>query len=311
MKQEPFARRLGIPLARLKNYELARAPIRYELAAKLCEEFDINQRWLACGDVFSKRPYFPLDPILLECIPGRVLFSRAFNLVIGELISESLLCNFLPDHNEPPLGAFAYPLGAASHFVRKRWCERVNQMLEAAVENLPDASFQQLILDVKKLIENNLRENEKFKGDYAIDRRRKEADLKVLFQAFVRGRMARNKGDVELNRFAVPPAFSRELIEKGEGRGSEAVNALLTYSDFLTYTGGRNENPSYRMQKTDISQRIKAARESLGLSQSEAAAKWNLRLQTLQQWEHGRREPRGLYRERIEKILSEIEGSRS
>lgn len=86
---------------------------------------------------------------------------------------------------------------------------------------------------------------------------------------------------------------------------------LLTYIKKATYSGGRNENSSNTMQKIAISQRIKSAREKLGLSQGQAAEKWNLRLQTLQQWEHGRREPRGLYRERIETILSEIEGAKA
>lgn len=108
--------------------------------------------------------------------------------------------------------------------------------------------------------------------------------------------------NMELEELRATPFVAADL---------EAEQKRLTYSDAVTYGGERNENSSNTMQKIAISQRIKSAREKLGLSQGQAAEKWNLRLQTLQQWEHGRREPRGLYRERIETILSEIEGAKA
>lgn len=54
-----------------------------------------------------------------------------------------------------------------------------------------------------------------------------------------------------------------------------------------------------------IGERLKAARERLGLSQSEAAIKWKISKRTLEAWEQGRREPRGLYLEAAQRILGE------
>jgi DNA-binding transcriptional regulator YiaG len=52
--------------------------------------------------------------------------------------------------------------------------------------------------------------------------------------------------------------------------------------------------------------RIKAARERLGLSQSQAARKWGFPKQTISAWETGVRTPTGLYGQKIERILKRI-----
>jgi len=57
------------------------------------------------------------------------------------------------------------------------------------------------------------------------------------------------------------------------------------------------------MRKTQpISERIKAARQKLNLSQADAAKKWKFSVRTLQGYEIGR-PPRGLYLEKLEAIL--------
>ncbi|MBC8012338.1 MAG: helix-turn-helix transcriptional regulator [Burkholderiales bacterium] len=48
---------------------------------------------------------------------------------------------------------------------------------------------------------------------------------------------------------------------------------------------------------------IKAARERLGLSQSEAAEAWSVPLKTLQKWEQATRSPRGETLARLWPIL--------
>ena len=57
-----------------------------------------------------------------------------------------------------------------------------------------------------------------------------------------------------------------------------------------------------------IADRIKAKREQAGLSQSQASRAWGFSKQTLQSWEQGRRAPRGLYLQAIERILAKAEG---
>ena len=52
---------------------------------------------------------------------------------------------------------------------------------------------------------------------------------------------------------------------------------------------------------------MKAAREKLGISQAQAAREWGFDLGTFRAWEQEYRKPAGLYREKLEAILSRIE----
>lgn len=58
----------------------------------------------------------------------------------------------------------------------------------------------------------------------------------------------------------------------------------------------------------DLAHKLKAARERLGLSQSQAALEWGIPLTTLKKWETDRRTPRGialrLLTERLDAILA-------
>ncbi|HOW64876.1 MAG TPA: helix-turn-helix domain-containing protein [Candidatus Paceibacterota bacterium] len=53
----------------------------------------------------------------------------------------------------------------------------------------------------------------------------------------------------------------------------------------------------------DLSRKLKSVRESLNLSQSQAAAAWGISVRTLQEWEQGRHQPRGLALAQLEQIL--------
>ena len=53
--------------------------------------------------------------------------------------------------------------------------------------------------------------------------------------------------------------------------------------------------------------RIKAARQKAGLSQPKAAKAWGFSVDTLRCWEQEERNPAGLYRAKLEKVLKRIE----
>jgi ribosome-binding protein aMBF1 (putative translation factor) len=53
----------------------------------------------------------------------------------------------------------------------------------------------------------------------------------------------------------------------------------------------------------NFAQRIKEARERLGLSQAALGRKWGLPKQTISAWENGTRTPSGLYRRELERML--------
>lgn len=87
--QPAFAKELDVSRERLASYEYARAPVRYWLARKLCMCFGINQRWLALGKL-PMRPYIDLDQSLDGGIHPRMLFSAAFDDVIGQPVERQL-----------------------------------------------------------------------------------------------------------------------------------------------------------------------------------------------------------------------------
>ena len=63
-------------------------------------------------------------------------------------------------------------------------------------------------------------------------------------------------------------------------------------------------------ERAGIAARIKSKREQAGISQSQAAREWGISKRTLQEWEQGRRSPRGLYLQAVERILEKAAGRR-
>lgn len=67
---------LGIGLERLASYEDSRAPLRWEVFARIAKRYGVNPRWLARFDVHI---FAPFSEALLELpISPRALFSKAF-----------------------------------------------------------------------------------------------------------------------------------------------------------------------------------------------------------------------------------------
>jgi DNA-binding transcriptional regulator YiaG len=58
-----------------------------------------------------------------------------------------------------------------------------------------------------------------------------------------------------------------------------------------------------------LSERIKAARKTLGLSRVKAAKMWSISAATIRAWEERKRNPSGLYLSRITRILGRLERS--
>ena len=56
--------------------------------------------------------------------------------------------------------------------------------------------------------------------------------------------------------------------------------------------------------------RIIEARKKLGIGQRKAAKLWGFDDSTIQAWEHERRQPQGLYREKLEEVLRRVEDKR-
>ncbi|HEY5705335.1 MAG TPA: helix-turn-helix transcriptional regulator [Terrimicrobiaceae bacterium] len=105
--------------------------------------------------------------------------------------------------------------------------------------------------------------------------------------------------------------WSAEISEVREGP-SNMLRAFeeqmrLTRTTVSRSVAANESTPHSQMPKRTYAQRIASALKSAGLTQAQASEKWGINRRTLEDWKQGRSEPHGLYRERIEQILSAIE----
>lgn len=99
--------------------------------------------------------------------------------------------------------------------------------------------------------------------------------------------------------YSCTPISAGKVRQHPPGYHKHPTTKQHVYDNKTHITKTMSEQPSTR-----LAERIKEARNRLNLSQSEAATEWGISKRTLQQWEQGRREPRGLYREKVESILA-------
>ena len=317
MKQEPFAQALEIPLARLQNFELGRSPIRYALGSKVCSEFGINQQWLATGEAPRMRPNFPLSGSCEECIPSRELFSTAFDAVLSDFFKDAWGIFVHGGFAETMYGPGLVPMGNAPLSIRKNWLDYTVKTIELAETRLPDNLFQDLALEIQLLIGTYLHENRSEATEWERNRGKRELETCEVFRKFVRDRLS-NPATPRWKEYVQSLPVPYRHISEGGWLPFCANPTLAVHLDgpglpnVLTKNTPRRNVAAYEnhlppMQKTAFSLRLDSAIDRSKLTQSQAAEKWGVSRRTLENWIQGRREPRGLYRERIEKILAEIE----
>ena len=76
-----FAGALGIPTLRLASYELGRVVLPYSVGVAACRQLNVNQRWLATGEI-PMRPFFPVSRDIEAAIKGRDAFSDAYEFAL-------------------------------------------------------------------------------------------------------------------------------------------------------------------------------------------------------------------------------------
>jgi len=88
-QQVHFAQSIGITRDNLVSIEYGRTPLRFWLADRICEKFNISQQWLATGrDPVSGYVVIPQD-LLIQTAP-RSLFSAAFDDRLGHFVQERI-----------------------------------------------------------------------------------------------------------------------------------------------------------------------------------------------------------------------------
>src|ERR1041384_7946820 len=78
LTQEEFAAQIGITRQRLASYEEMRAPLRFDIALRLCRVFIISELWLAKGEG-DMRAMMDLTTVpVATAAPVDARFSEAF-----------------------------------------------------------------------------------------------------------------------------------------------------------------------------------------------------------------------------------------
>src|SRR5260370_26729483 len=75
--QDDVSKELGITRDRWASVEYGRIPLRYELAKRIAEKFDVGLHWIAEGRP-PRRPDLPPDPAEEKKFPPRALLSEAY-----------------------------------------------------------------------------------------------------------------------------------------------------------------------------------------------------------------------------------------
>jgi DNA-binding transcriptional regulator YiaG len=296
LKQGAFAQRLGIPLSRLVSYEIARAPIRCRLAYDAANNFDVNLRWLATG-MEPHRPQFVLEPMLQSALPERELFSKIYEKILSgpfeEKFSELKKLGWTEGVLNEPIGALLKklidPIMPSSLTLRRASLGAISRRLEELAEHLPEKvdalieKFHDAISDFHHEHWNELTEKRGVPAEL-----RPAAQEQRKYRDFVNSRLSRSPGES-------PTSFYE--------------NIRLTAIHACRRTPADENRIRPTPQKKTIAQRISDALHKTGLTQTEASEKWKINRRTLEDWKQGRREPHGLYRDKIEQVLSKIEAA--
>jgi len=136
ISQKEFSERLGISEVRLKSYEYARSPIRYEVARVLIREFRINQRWLATGEPPTQPPFI-LPTTIADAIPGRTLYSIAYERALQPLFPWQKIYGGRTSefHN--------------LHEAKRKRKEAAVRIVETAFNCIPDPAFPAFLSELK------------------------------------------------------------------------------------------------------------------------------------------------------------------
>ncbi len=78
--QDDVSKELGISRDRWASVEYGRTPLRYDLAKRLAEKFDVGLHWLAAGRP-PRRPYLPPDPAEETKVVPHALLSEAYHVL--------------------------------------------------------------------------------------------------------------------------------------------------------------------------------------------------------------------------------------
>lgn len=93
LSQSEFAAQVGINRQRLASYEEGRAPLRFDLALRICRQFIISEQWLATGEGDARAVMDLGAERLVSRIPADTSFAKAYDDYLGERYSQLVIEN--------------------------------------------------------------------------------------------------------------------------------------------------------------------------------------------------------------------------
>ncbi|HUB67055.1 MAG TPA: helix-turn-helix transcriptional regulator [Candidatus Methylacidiphilales bacterium] len=114
LSQVTFAKHIGTDSTRLANHEHCRSPLKYGLANRLADEFDVCQRWLATGKL-PANGYVDIAPAVEANLKPDSLFSSVYDNHLSPLVDAyiALIAETLKCREEEVDGEKAFRVGAS------------------------------------------------------------------------------------------------------------------------------------------------------------------------------------------------------
>jgi transcriptional regulator with XRE-family HTH domain len=81
-----FCRRIGLDSSTFSHYEHGRAAVPWDVARRVCVEFDHSIHWLACG-TGNESPCEPVPASIDRVVDGRMPLAKAWDLVLRPVFS--------------------------------------------------------------------------------------------------------------------------------------------------------------------------------------------------------------------------------
>lgn len=291
------AQKTECSLAALKTYEYARVPVRYGFAKRFCAALNINQGWLASGEAPMKL-CVKIPSEIEKHIPENLLFSEVYTRILRDFVLTHL----------KSLGALAdeFSIKGLSEFFETEscgfgsgWLSRRDRCLERLAAEIGNVAYR-----VPPYL---LEEFSKGAGEFLDDFEEKHREALLEWEKMSPGYLKEEEDhfkrfvDYRLGRSLEPVSLFGTTAKKDLHKDTACRSYEVVYEN--------NPETMHTEIDTTFAQRLLSARKKSGLTQSEAAKKWGISIGALRDWEQDRRKPTGLYKDRLEKILSDSEGT--
>jgi len=141
LSQNEMAHEVGVTRERLASYEDGRAPLRYDLALRICRHYIISELWLATGD----GPFDQYLDMIREPFPHNwpldATYSQTFDQVLSRIYDKvARATGFRMNLRTTESRSFLYNL---FNFLIMRWCAlaKTGEMQRLLLQSIIDHGY--------------------------------------------------------------------------------------------------------------------------------------------------------------------------